>query len=80
MGIGGILMGEIKLCKDCKHAKKTMAFTYQFAKCTASVKDYSTGEGWYCATERQSFAGACGPNAKKFEQRKPAWYAFWRAA
>jgi hypothetical protein len=73
-------MDEIKLCKDCKHAKKSLLFGYEFARCTVSIKNRATGEGWYCRVEREFPSNVCGPSGKAFEPKPRPWYAFWRVA
>jgi hypothetical protein len=78
---------EIKLCKDCKHAKRDLLLGYRYAKCQAAPKApapymLTTGEGvkggfFYCETERTFTCGIVGRN---FEPKPRPWWAFWRKA
>lgn len=66
----------MKLCKDCKHARRSildkLLFGWEFAKCAACPDfggdSYVDGRGGlYCSSARSS--GRCGPDAKLFEER-----------
>ena len=73
---------EIKLCRNCKHAKRdwfdVIFHNYQFAKCRMEPRkkigpDIVTGKAsepnfYYCDTSRKH--GNCGVSAKNFEAKK----------
>lgn len=66
----------MKLCKDCKHNRRSWLFGQEFAKCAAII-DPSTGKPkWYCSTERTPYfdnLSLCGSTGKLWEQRVSLW-------
>lgn len=66
----------MKLCKDCKHAKRNWLHGWEYAKCRrhAPEADPVTGKlvrrETYCSNQR-AFGNLCGPDAVFFVSKNP---------
>lgn len=65
-----------KLCKDCKHVRRSFPYVligcgWEFAKCVGPYAvDLVSGKvGIYCSVARRNY---CGIDAKHFEPKTPA--------
>ena len=71
---------ETRFCKDCKWAKGSFLFGYEYAKClqpetrelprrdSSYLVTGSRGGFTYCSYQRQF--GQCGPNATLWESKR----------
>lgn len=62
-------------CRDCKHCRVMRPTNSALDVCRLVPV-----VGFYATTERALRFTGCGPDARNFEPKPRAWWAFWRKA